>query len=111
MTEQLSKSARRRARKKRALQQPQSQPVPQVEAHEPEPDPGPGHGVPVTLQIPPRHMEVVNWMLKVDPQYDTLDEIMSAIVRQFIVSKLPDYREATNGGGSTVRRANFNPEA
>jgi hypothetical protein len=109
MTEQLSKSARRRARKKRAKQQPQ--PVAPVEAHEPEPDPEPGHGVPVTLQIPPRHMEVVNWMLKVDPQYDTLDEIMSAIVRQFIVSKLPDYREATSGGGSTVRRANFNPEA
>jgi hypothetical protein len=108
MTKQMSKAARRRARKKRAKGQPQ--PVAPVEAHEPEPDPEPEHGVPVTLQIPPRHMEVVKWMLKVDPQYDTLDEIMSAIVRQFIVSKLPDYREATNGGGSTVRRANFNPE-
>jgi hypothetical protein len=63
MTEQLSKSARRRARKKRAKGQPQ--PVAPVEAHEPEPDPEPGHGVPVTLQIPPRHMEVVKWMLKV----------------------------------------------
>jgi hypothetical protein len=107
MTEQLSKSARRRARKKRAKEQPQ--PVAPVEAHEP--DPGPGHGVPVTLQIPPRHMEVVNWMLGGNVQQDALDQIMSAIVRQFIVSKLPDYREATNGGGSTVRRANFNPEA
>jgi hypothetical protein len=56
-------------------------------------------------------MEVVNWMLGGNVQQDALDQIMSAIVRQFIVSKLPDYREATNGGGSTVRRANFNPEA
>jgi hypothetical protein len=108
MTKQMSKAARRRARKKRAKGQPQ--PVAPVEAHEPEPDPEPEHGVPVTLQIPPRHMEVVNWMLGGNVQQDALDQIMSAIVRQFIVSKLPDYREATNGGGSTVRRANFNPE-